>query len=313
MKKNIFKRFALIIAIATFSANVIAQSSAPYRIFDLQPDVKSQSLGGTHLVSGSENYVYANPTQIFKANKAWSISVSGQLLPKYADMSREQYGTASLGYRINNKNALFVGVRYLTGGKIDAVNNIGQDSNSEINTTQMTVDAGYAFALNEQWSSFATVTLLKDNTIRSSSTMFAGVGLSYKNSFEPLDVEATLAAYNLGKDVDYGKDMSYRLPTTIALGGSASRVLNDEHSLGLKAQVGYVTSYSTTQVGAGLEYCFRNLLALRGGYNHLDTDVGFATVGLGLNFSSITLDASYIIGVNEYTQNTLALGVSFEF
>lgn len=308
----------MILATIALSATAMAQRSVPFRTFDIQPDVKSQSLGGTHLVSGSKNYIYANPTYFFNADKRWSVYASGQILPKFDGMTREFYGNASLGYRFSEQHALFLGGRYLRGGELEVLSDIGNETQKHIRTNQYTLDLGYAYALNDQWKGFVTASMLADNTIKANYSLFAGIGLSYSNvvALGSIDtnLEATLAAYNLGKVLNDDEAVSHRnLPSTIALGGRARTEIASMHTIGLSAQVGYVTPYPMVQAGVGLEYTYANFASVRTGFNHLEKDVNYATIGLGLDIASIVLDASYNIGLNEYTKNTIALGLSLSF
>lgn len=303
---------------ATISLTGIAQTSAPYRIFDLPTDVKSQALGGSHLVSGSKHYIYANPTDLFDSDETWTVAMTGHLLPEFEGMTRELYGSASIGYQFHQSHALFFGTRYLRGGKLDQVDDLGITTTKNSPPLQMSFDLGYAYRLNDHWSAFATASVITNNNTESNNSIFAGVGVSYRNTFEVLDSRATdlhasFSAYNLGQDVKYSQSMSFHLPSTIALGISAETPFDDQNTLGIKAQVSQVTSYNRTQIGTGLEYQYMNMLALRAGFNHFDTSVNYATVGLGFNLNPITIDASYIIGLNKYVKNTLAIGLSFDF
>lgn len=316
MYKNIIKQLLLVatVGLAT-SAMVSAQTTAPHRILELSPDVASLALGGTHLVTKSNNYIYANPTKVFGTEKPLTIYASGEFFAKFKDMKRESFGSVSAAYRLNDKHALFVGLRSLSGLKLARVNDLGGEMEDQLlHPAQMTFDAGYAFAFSDHLSAFATVSMLRSSTGQQSQSLFGGLGMSYNRSFElsgkSTHIEATLAGYNLGADVEVGKNMSYRLPSTVALGLGATMELATDHALGLQLQGARVTSYSETQIGAGMAYTLFKKYALRGGYQYYNEDVTFTSVGLGWELGCMTLEATYRIGMGEYTKNSAAVGLS---
>lgn len=315
MYKNIIKQLLLTATVGIAGCITASAQTAAHRILELNPDVASLALGGTHLVTKTQNYLYANPTKVFDIEKTLTINGSGEYFAKFKDMKRESFGSISAAYRLNDKHALFAGFRKLSGLKIARVNEVGQEVEDQLlRPAQMTFDAGYAFSFSDHLSAFATVSMLRSNTGRQSQSLFAGLGMSYTHTFDFLGkgthFEATLAGYNLGEDVEYDKNISYRLPSTVALGLGATMELNTDHSLGLQAQGARVTSYSETQIGAGVEYIFRKKYALRGGYQHYNKDVSFTSVGLGWHIGHLTLEAAYRIGMGEYTKNSAAFSIS---
>ncbi|MDO4770944.1 PorV/PorQ family protein [Porphyromonas sp.] len=319
MYKNIIKKGLLFATLSVATSLVAsAQVAAPHRLFELNPDVASHALGGTHLVTNSNNYIYANPTNIFRAEKSFTLYVSGEYLPKFADMKRESFGSLSAGYRFNERHALFAGLRMLSGLKLNRVNDLGTETEERLlRPSQMTFDAGYAFAFSENISAFATLSMLRSTTGQQTQSFFAGVGVNYTRTLQWMGKEThfrtTLAGYNLGEDVDFGKGMSYRLPSTVALGLGATMELTENQSLGLQAQVARITSYSDTQLGAGVEYSFLKMFSLRGGYQYYDKDVSFASVGAGLTIGRNVLGVAYRIGMGEYTKNSIACSFSINF
>ncbi|SUB78705.1 PorV/PorQ family protein [Porphyromonas macacae] len=315
MNKNIIKS-AFIAVVSLFATNTVAQTNSPFRILEQNADVRSQALGGTGLVVESNNYLYTNPAKLFGSDNKLAISAATQIMPKYEGYGREKYGALSIGYRLNCCHALFVGTRFLSGLSIPQEDVWGNNDSDDLKPSQTMLDLGYAYRLSSNWSAFGTASMLISTTGKRTTNYLFGLGVSYVNNTSlwkdeiPTKVEATLSAYNLGEDVDYGKGMSFRVPSTVALGLGARSLLNESHSLGIKAQVGYVTSYTTAQIGAGLEYAYNSFLALRTGYQHLDKDVDFYALGAGVTYKMLSFDVAYRIGLGSYTKNTVSLGLS---
>lgn len=315
MNKNIILKFALIAAVSLFATSIMAQNS-PLRILEQNADTRSDALGGTNLVVKSNNYLYTNPTKLFASDNKFAISASTEIMPKYDNFGREKFGIFSLGYKMNYHHALFIGGRFLSGLTVPRDNVWGDNSLDDLKPRQISLDAAYAYRLNDNWSAFASASMFRVITGKQTTNYLFGVGISYRNNTSlwqgniPTTLEATVSAHNLGQDLDYGKGMSFRAPSTVALGLGTTSLLNESHSLGIKAQVGYVTSYTTAQIGAGLEYAYNNFLALRTGYQHLDKDVDFYALGAGVTYKMLSFDVAYRIGLGSYTKNTVSLGLS---
>ena len=59
----------------------------------------------------------------------------------------------------------------------------------------------------------------------------------------------------------------------------------------------FVKDYSGVMVGAGAEYLFNNMVAVRGGYHFADDAIGasYVSVGVGLCMSIVGVDVAYLI------------------
>ncbi len=319
MIKNIVCKSLAIGAVALISISASAQESTPLRILELNADVRSQALGGAHLVTNSNNYLYTNPTHIFGTDKQFSVYAGTEFLPKYDVAGREKYVAGALAYKINEHHAVFGGIRYLSGLSIPKTNNQGIDTNTDSKPNQTTFDLGYAYNINDKFSAFATGSMIRSVTNKQTTNYTFGIGASYKdqaNLFDgtlPTKWNATLSAYHLGQDLDYGKGVYFRMPSTVALGIGAVSELSEQHSIGLQLQGGYVTSYKESLVGVGASYSYRKMLDLRTGFQHMGEDMNFYSVGAGVTCGKFALDLTYRMGLGEFTHNTLSVGLSASF
>ena len=123
----------------------------------------------------------------------------------------------------------------------------------------------------------------------------------------------SLSAANLGTPVKSVSGISGSLPMNSSAGAGYS-VSFGEHliSAGLEAGL-FLGGQAALLGGAGAEYMFRDMLALRLGY-HYGSDnsavPSYASAGVGIKLSGITLDASYLFA-SDVLKNTFSIGISY--
>lgn len=149
----------------------------------------------------------------------------------------------------------------------------------------------------------------------------------YKNTFVTLaaDVQViwhfedilniSLSGNNLGIPVSLSDGTSSPIPMNAKLGVGTEQSFG-KHKIAAAVEGGLFFAASTSLfAGAGAEYTFANLLSVRAGYHFGDGNEGvpsFTSVGIGLKFIGITLDASYNIASNAMA-NTFCAGLGFRF
>ena len=127
------------------------------------------------------------------------------------------------------------------------------------------------------------------------------------------------ATVNIGAQVSNGgfsiSDDGFTQPLTAKAGASFFVPFGDAHSLLSTVDLGYrfaPAGMKSLLANVGLEYSLMQLLKFRAGYAHNIYD--YATVGLGLRFVHIQIDASYwAAGRNCPWRNTFRVGVGLEF
>lgn len=127
------------------------------------------------------------------------------------------------------------------------------------------------------------------------------------------------AAVNIGAQVSNGgfsiTDGGFRQPLTAKVGASLYTPFGDAHSLLAEVDLGYRVMPAGVQgliANVGVEYSLMQLLKFRAGYAHHLYD--YATVGLGLRFMHVQVDASYwAAGAACPWRNTFRVGVGLEF
>lgn len=105
----------------------------------------------------------------------------------------------------------------------------------------------------------------------------------------------------------------YNLPSAITLGVGYTLALAEDHSLCARAKA---DSYfgGAIAAGFGAEYSYYKMVFVRAGYHYGGDSVlpTFASAGLGVNISGISLDASYIFA-SDVLGGSFALSAGYRF
>ena len=150
------------------------------------------------------------------------------------------------------------------------------------------------------------------------------------NSYSALNFDAALysqipleyrdgAMLNIGAQVSNGgfsiSENGYTQPLTAKAGASLYTPFGDSHSLLAAVDLGYrinPVGMKGLLANLGLEYSLMQLVKFRAGFAH--NIYNYGTVGIGLRFMHIQLDASYwYAGANCPWNNTFRIGAGLEF
>ncbi|MFN0200347.1 MAG: type IX secretion system outer membrane channel protein PorV [Bacteroidia bacterium] len=165
----------------------------------------------------------------------------------------------------------------------------------------------------------------------------------------PLNVKAAVNVSNIGAKMSYTKTSGNKnfIPTNLRFGWAAKAQLDDFNSLTLTndynkllvpsaggtstktlisgifgsfgdATGGFSEEVSEVSAAVGMEYWYRNLFAARTGFFYEDPLKGnrkFITLGLGVKYSIVTVDFSYLapLAQNHPLGNTLRFSLALDF
>ena len=193
-------------------------------------------------------------------------------------------------------------------GTVVANNELGYEDTGNIETSSMAAGLGYAKQLTDKFSvggqiKYARQSLgnsiipvtdsIRTTTDNNSGLLAFDFGTYYKTGFRSLTLG--LAVRNFAREAKYVQE-SFQLPLTFALGVSMNLVeavnfKSEDQKLMFAFQASNARSHAE-QVSFGLEYEFRNIIALRGGYVTRNDEDDF-TFGFGVSAVGLTLDYAY--------------------
>lgn len=311
--KNIFATCA--IALSMLSAQ--AQTARALPILERSTDARSLAMGSTLLGHTDGMYVYTNPSAMLYADRALSLDVSSAIYPK-EEFGRLMQYNASGAYRFLDRHAVSVGFRYLGGLTFHKISSDLKER-GEFKPYDWTLDLAYAFRLSDALSVYASGTFYQSFSGVSATGATFSLGASYRKELRlgamPARLTLGVRALDLGPGVQYSRSQErYDLPSSLVLGGDLGLRLTEQHqlTLAMSGRAFFATEGSRElRLGVGAEYTYREMLALRAGYDHSkEGHKGFA-FGAGLKISqTLKLDAAYSLAkLGSISSNTLMVGL----
>lgn len=302
------KRILLTIALVACSfAGVYAQESASgtaLQFGSVPRDPAAIGMGGATAFGGSTAWsALTNVASVPFSGKTFAVAGGYQMWQPSSSLATDNIGLG-LAYNLDDKLGIAAAFGYGMGPEYEIFNAMGL-SNGKAQTSEMMASLGVSYRFLDILSFGVSAKYLSQDlggdaiTGISADAMFTGV-------FNSIKVAAGVAS--LGSKVD-----SYSLPTSVVLAGAYDAVLAEKHGVKATAQMNYyLVGGLNLALGAG--YTFNDLVSLRAGYNLSSEGLfpSFASLGLGLHFSGVTLDAAYLLG-SEPMGGTMTFGLGYQF
>lgn len=304
MKTRIFT-----LAFLTISLSLSAQSVS---FVNLSPDARTMGLAGATIALDANAYaLYTNPAAMALSNQKMAAGVSYmQWQPNATD---GQLVSASGFGKIGQKFAVGLAGRYLNMPSYTISTGEG-NLNGTYKPAEYAVELGAAYQLakglsigiNARFIQSSLSDNYKDNAFA------ADVALQYQ--IKHFSVAA--AVTNLGQPMDFG--MKQKLPTLAKLGVAYSLPIAEGHRVSFSVEGDYhLTYHKGFMGGVGLEYAFKNWVAVRAGYHlgdELKTIPSYATVGLGFQIAGVSLEGAYIFtGADSPLKNSFSATLGYRF
>lgn len=317
MKKSLL---ALIVVVA-FSILPINAQTRPLALLEAPTDARAASMGGVSLMSTDRSYLYINPASIFDTDKIFTITASGILYPAYEGIDgRLMNGTLSAGWKFLDRHVMYAGFRYQGGLSYESVVDPFGATGKKTNPFDWAVDLGYAFHINEQFSAFATGSLIQTYTGRGAYGGAFSIGGNYRTELMLSEYESILnmaaRVADFGTPIYYSSKDGYALPTKAELTADLQTSFNEDHKLGVVLGGRYYflpSDAQTIQGNIGAEYTMFRLASVRAGYQLGTHSSGFWSLGLGVNYQGVKLDFAYLGAKKSHYSNRMMLTLSFDY
>lgn len=177
--------------------------------------------------------------------------------------------------------------------------------------TEFNVTVGGSFAVTSYLSVGLAARMLHSSLAMNVSTNVFGADLGIY--FKMKGLSAGVSVNNLGTKAKFGNN-SYVQPMMAKLGVGYTRAFG-KHALSATAETDILFA-GAVMAGAGIEYSFRDLLFVRGGYHygapHKAVVPSYGSAGLGVKIFGISLDAAYLFA-SQVLKNSFALSVGYAF
>ena len=263
------------------------------------------SLGGTFVAQANDlSAVYWNPGGLANLQGSTAQLARTDYL---ADIS---YNFAGFGTNLGSAGTIAVSLIYLdSGSMVVRTEEAPEGTGEEFDVRNLALQVSYAKALTDKFSIGTTIKYIQESIWHSSaSAMAIDIGLLFTTPYENLRLGANMANFGPkmrigGRDILFSEDPNptqegnveivnaqyltdgHPLPLIFRIGLAWDAVRLPDHTVVLMTDAAHPNDNSE-YVNVGLEYSFRNLLALRSGMRNMfetDGEQGL-TFGAGLNF-----------------------------
>jgi len=265
-------------------------------------DARSVAMGNTYIAGSSGNAIFTNLAANSLNDHKLDFNLSYR--PWIEDLSSDyNLGSVSAYYSINTKNSLAIGAKRYKQPTYIITDDNG-NINGDYSPCEYLIALGYAYNVSEKTAFSLSMNYLKSDLGEdfNASTIFFDLG--YKSSYKKLNYGVVIK--NLGSKLKFD-DNSSQLPLTFAGGVGYNKTLSINHTLNASLDVAHITIDSNSGIssGVGLEYQYKNKVALRTGYHIMDESIGLNTysLGLGVKLLGASLDFSWLMADNALKNN----------
>ena len=310
----------------TFVISVAALGASAQEFATINPDARTAAMGDATVAVSADAYaVYSNAAApLFDYQ---SVQVGYTYSPWQSSVQKGSDLMALAGYvKIGQHHSIAVGGRLFREPKFTDSGDypfIPMDENGNpiaLNVTRpngKSLDVAYGVKVCEQVAVSLTARYLgyanglgdKYSAMNFDVAAYSQLPMSFsEGSLLNIGAQLSNAGFAFG-------DEGLKQPLTAKAGASLYVPFGDAHSLLGAVDLGYRIAPAGMRgllANVGLEYSLMHLLKFRAGYAHNAYD--YATVGLGVRFMHVQLDASYwAAGKNCPWRNTFRVGVGLEF
>lgn len=299
-----------IIPLNLFADKKLAQTGMQF--ISVTPDARAAALGGAMTtIANRSGSVFSNPAMLAENMEQFDVMLSRNNW--IADINHNavslSYAPENGIYGVFNINLFLVDYGDVEG-TIIAKNEQGFLETGVISPTAYAVGLGYARSLSEKFSVGGTIRYVNQNlgpavtsiypgpndfnTVENELSVFSfDFGTLYKTGFKSLAFGMSIN--NFSREIQYVEE-SFQLPLTFNIGISmnlAEFLPEDDKSqhILLSIDANHPRSHPE-QLKMGLEYTYKDIFSLRGGYITGADEQGFS-FGFGVRYFGVSIDYAY--------------------
>lgn len=300
MKNKIFIIVLLLVSCQLFAFEKVGTTS--FQFLKVLPGARANSLSGafTTLVDNSEA-IFWNPAGLAKIN---NYDFSFHFIDWFMDVKHFSFaGAYNLGdIGTIGVMGIFSDVGEIEVTRVDRLGFIGNVYNpgltgEVINPSSLVIGLSYAKYVTDKFAFGVTAKFVHENlVVKSASAIVFDGGLTFNTGFRSIILGASIRHF--GQEVKYF-DKSYPLPQTFSIGISSYLLSPDEPLISSLGEQRVLLSYDMIQPrdydqlhSIGIEYSFKEMLYLRGGYT-FNSDQEGISAGIGIKYQNYRIDYSF--------------------
>lgn len=289
-------------------------------ILTANADARTAAMGNA-MVAAKGMHLYANPSAFLGDDKRFAADVSAATFEKEQGVEGTfSLYTASVGYKLASKHAVFAGFRYAGGLKFKGYDMQGLPT-KDYKPYSWTIDLGYAYMLGGGFSAYAMGGMLFSHQSKNAVGASFTLGASYQNADLKVANKSASVMFDakvgaIGPKLDFGSGNKNSLPTHAVLGATMTIDVSDKHQVAtaLSSRYYFLPEDSKTfMAGGGLEYTYNKLASVRVGYEYGDHNLSHVTMGAGIKYGSFRLNGAYLLRTADAGSSYFNVGIGYDF
>lgn len=269
----------------------------------------AQGMGGAGLLSTSSLAwgAYGNIAALPFSN----LKGDAQVSYNNWNPTSTNYINGAVGFNLKNKVGISGGFSSGSGKEFELFDDNG---NATGQFTPKNIRAGFGISWRFiEWMSIgANLAVSKETLLEGYSCQAAAADVFLMGEFN--GIKATAGISKIGGKVKDSAGNDYPLATSVAAAIGYAKDF-DKNRIEVEADLDYFLSASSpVSVSMGAAYTFNDMVSVRAGYHTGGVISNFASVGLGLKFFGVRLDAAYTLaGSGSPVGNAVTAGLGYCF
>lgn len=320
------KIFVLTLAFAISTGFVSAQTSESFQFMRVGRDAATMAMAGSDMgtTRSSAFAAYGNVAASAFADGKGDAAVSYQIWAPGSDLSKLNAISAGAAFKIGSRVTMAVAGNYDMGASYDVIDDYGLPQGS-YRMSDMCFGVGVGVKVIDCLSIGVNARYDSQNIASdyAPAAFAADAYLAFKHGGWVASAGVSSLGACFGKGVS-GSGAKVTLPSSARLGAGYTGVAGEKHSFtgSIDADIYFNKAFAAA---AGFQYGYNDILFLRAGYRYATagkTDQSgimqgvapvpsFASVGVGVKFFGVHLDAAYLIGKEVKNSICLTLGYAF--
>lgn len=327
----------IVVALPTFFGGVArAQGSSygqadnqvkyarPYPMLEQTIDARNLGMGGGGYGEAKVAPLYSNPTSILYAEKKYQVSLQGAMrsMPEGVEGKIMNLGGMFAG-SFGRFGVLLGGRSYSAGTFVPLDNNLAELPAERLGA--YSIDGAVAakfgmLSIAQGVSYFASSEGVKTSHILLNTSVYLRSDLSFGSKSGRIAFGAKASNIAVSSSVEGSQATitpQARPASAYGLGGELGIDLSVAHTLNFTASAQLFShekeQYRSQLFTAGAEYQWNKMLALRAGYRADTNGLSSFTLGAGVRFSAVGLDATFVSSPSAYAKPLLQAGLSVYF
>lgn len=303
------KIFAAIAAVVSAAFSVYAQSETFVWMSQYRDPVYSAMAGAS--AASSSDIVYSafrNPAAIMFSSGKFGAAGAAYSMSPGTEGSGVYAGT---GLKLGKRIGLAAAGNYNPGSSYEVIDDFGNYGGS-FKTSSMMFSAGLGVKVIEMLSLGVNLKYVSERLAPGSNPGAFASDVYVMFRWKGLGVSA--GAVNVGTKVKDENGAAFGLPSSVRVAVNYATTFASKHYIEANLDADCYFS-GKPSVALGAQYGFNDWVFVRAGYRYsLSVVPSFASVGLGVGFAGVRLNAACLIATGRVPQkNTICIGLEYGF